>query len=72
MKDPYYAIRLIRRHGGVGSVVLAALMTGTAAIRLWSATGWFSVIPALVAGSITFLLLRSYVELVSLVFEKLN
>ena len=72
MKDPYFAIRLIRRHGEVGAVVVAILAAAGAGCLLWSTIGWPAVPVAVVLGGLVFIIARSYIELVSMVFEKLN
>lgn len=72
MKDPYFAIRLIRRHGGVGTALVALLIAASAGAILWPSVGILSVPVAVAIGALAFLVLRSYVELVSLVFERLN
>ncbi|MGD0505497.1 MAG: hypothetical protein ABSD02_22475 [Steroidobacteraceae bacterium] len=72
MIDQYFAMRLIRRHGSTGANVVAALATLAAAVLLWPATRWGAIPLALIVGSLAFIIGRSYVELVCMVFEKLN
>lgn len=72
MHDQYFAIRLIRRFGSRGAGVIAVVITIAAFALLWPPTGWLALPIAAAIGTLTFILARSYVELVSLVFEKLN
>jgi hypothetical protein len=72
MKDPYFAIRLIRQYGGIGAGIMAVFATAAAAGLLWASIGWMVVPVAAAVGALAFLVVRSYVELVSLVFERLN
>ncbi len=72
MNDQYFAMRLIRRHGGTGANVVAALAALASAALLWPATRWGAIPLALIVGGLAFIIGRSYVELVSMVFEKLN
>jgi hypothetical protein len=72
MTDQYFAMRLIRRHGSAGANVVAVLAAIAAGALLWPAIRWGAIPAALVAGALAFIIGRSYVELVSMVFEKLN
>lgn len=72
MSDQYFAMRLIRRHGAMGANVTAALAALASALLLWPVAGWEAILLALIVGGLAFIIGRSYVELVSMVFEKLN
>lgn len=72
MTDPYFAIRLIRRFGRHGASALSIMAMLAAGALLWQPAGWFALPVAAVIGVLIFLIAHSYVELVSLVFEKLN
>ncbi len=72
MTDRYFAIRLILRYGTAGAVVLAVGLFVGAAMLLWPALSWGALVPATLLGAILFLLGRSYVEIVSIVFSMVH
>ena len=72
MTDSFIAIKLILRYGSVGAVVLAVL-AGLATFGFsWSTIGWFSLGVALLVGALVLLIAKSYVELVSIVFQMVH
>ncbi|NMF96418.1 hypothetical protein GPA27_03285 [Aromatoleum toluolicum] len=72
MLDSFFAIRLILRYGTAAAVVLAVLCAVGGAFLFWPIIGWFAAPAALFAGGLTFLLCKSYVELVTIVFQMVN
>lgn len=72
INDSFFAIRLIIRYGNTASKVfalLAALLTG---FFLWADYSWWGVFAALPVAALVFLLVKSYVELINIVFHMLN
>jgi hypothetical protein len=72
MNDPFFAIRLLRRYGSFGAVGLALLVTGGLSWCLWVLIGWIAFALGAMVGALIFIIARSYVELVSMIFERLN
>lgn len=72
MTDGFIAIKLILRYGSVGAVVLAVLAGLATFGFLWSTIGWFSMGVALLVGALVLLIAKSYVELVSIVFQMVH
>ena len=72
MTDPFFAIRLLRRYGSAGTIALALLVAVGLGWLLWLPIGWLSFPLGTVAGALTFIVGRSYVEVVSMIFERLN
>lgn len=72
MTDSFVAIKLILRFGTVGAVVLAILIGLGALGSLWSTLGWFSIGVALLVAALVLLIGKSYVELVSIVFQMVH
>ena len=72
MKDPFFAIRLIRRYGSVGVIALALAVTVGISWGLWGTISWFAFPLAATIGALTFIIARSYIELLSMIFERLS
>ncbi|AYH43549.1 hypothetical protein [Azoarcus sp. DN11] len=72
MNDRFFAIRLILRFGTLGAWVISAAFGLSAAVLLWPAMGWMAPLVALLAAGLAFLLCKSYVELVSIVFSMVH
>jgi len=72
MSDSFFAIRLILRFGTAGAAVLAALVCVGTGLLLWSMIGWPALLTAPLVGGLVFLLCKSYVELVSIVFSMVH
>lgn len=72
MTDPFFAIRLLRRYGSAGTIGLALLVALALGWLLWWPIGWLAIPLAAVTGALTFIIGRSYVEVVSMIFERLN
>ena len=72
MTDGFIAIRLILRYGTLGAVVTALLVSLCALMFLWSTMGWFSIGVALAVGGLALLIAKSYVEIVSIVFQMVH
>jgi fumarate reductase flavoprotein subunit len=62
---------MIVRYGNVAAALLGPLTALIAAWPLWSTLGIASVPVALVAGGLVYILVRSYVEIVTLITEML-
>ncbi len=72
MKENFFALKLILRFGTIGAVVLAVLAgVGTLSLLL-PIIGLAALLAALAAGGLMFLLCKSYVELVSIVFQMVH
>lgn len=72
MTESFIAIKLILRYGTIGAVVLAILIGFGILGLLWSTIGWFSIGAALLVGALVLLIGKSYVELVSIVFQTVH
>lgn len=72
MLDSLIAIKLILRYGTIGAVVLAILISFGTACVFWSSIGWFAIALALLVGALALLIGKSYVELVSIVFQMMH
>lgn len=72
MTESFIAIKLILRYGTIGAVVLAILIGFGTLGLLWSTIGWFSIGVALLVGALVLLIGKSYVELVSIVFQMVH
>jgi hypothetical protein len=72
VEDSFFALRLIIRHGGLASVVFGVAACLISGFLFWGSIGWFAIIPALIIGALIFILCKSYVELVNVVFHMLN
>lgn len=72
MNDGYFAIRVILRFGATGAVVLGGITGLGVGFVLWSLIGWPVLLLAPLAGGLVFLLCKSYVELVSIVFSMVH
>lgn len=57
------------RFGAVGSILLAAL---AATILAWPGLGWGGLAVGLVVAPLAWLALKSYVELVSIIFQTVH
>ncbi|PZO09106.1 MAG: hypothetical protein DCF29_00400 [Alphaproteobacteria bacterium] len=66
------ALRLIMRFGAVGSILLAALAALAATILAWPGLGWGGLAVGLVVAPLAWLALKSYVELVSIIFQTVH
>ena len=72
MQDSFFAIRLILRYGNIAAIIFAlmgALVSGCVACGYVS---WFAFLIAPVAGGLIYILCKSYVELMYVVFHMLN
>lgn len=65
-------LRLILRYGRLGPLVVAVIVAIGIALLAWPLIGWGAPLAGLVAGSIGWLLLQSYVELISIIFQTVN
>ncbi len=72
MKDNFFAIRLILKYGVVGAVVIALLVGVGVTGFLWATLGWIALVPGLLLGGFAFLMGKSYVELVAIVFQMVH
>ncbi len=72
MQDKFFAIRLILRHGELGAILIAVISVVIAIGLLWSVIGWFSLPAGLLIGGLVFLLAKSYVEIVGIVFQMVH
>ena len=70
--DPYFVLRLIMRYGVVASIVLGVAGVAVSCLLLWSLTSWWSIPLAMLVGAFIFLLCKSYVEIVGVIFHMLN
>jgi hypothetical protein len=69
MTDRFFVIRIILRYGTSGAVVLGVLLGVGSAILLWPTISWAVVVVAPLIGGLAFLLCKSYVEIVTIVFS---
>jgi len=72
MEDSFFALRLIMRHGFLASIVFGVAACLISAFLFWSYIQWFAIIPGLIIGALVFILCKSYVELINVVFHMLN
>lgn len=69
--DNYPTLRLIKRHGRLGAIVISLAAGCLIALLAWTSIGMWALLGALVGGSLTFVIVASYVELVMLILEML-
>ncbi|MCK9505306.1 MAG: hypothetical protein M0Q95_14130 [Porticoccaceae bacterium] len=72
LDDSFFALRLIMRHGVVASIVFGVVACLVSGFLFWGHIQWFAIIPALIIGALVFILCKSYVELINVVFHMLN
>ena len=72
MMDSFFAIKLILRYGTAGAVALAVILGVCTLGFLWSMIGWPAIIVGLLAAGLAFLICKSYVELVAIVFQMVH
>jgi hypothetical protein len=71
-QDHFLAVRWILRYGFAASILLALGTGAMMAIWLWPTWGLLALPVALVATVLTFVLCKSYVEMVGIVFQMVN
>jgi hypothetical protein len=72
MHDRYFAIRLILRFGPVGAIVLAVLCgLGLGAVLL-PVSVWLALALPLPLATFAYVMFKSYVEMVSIVFSMVH
>lgn len=69
--EQFPVLNLITRYGRVAAIVLAVLACALSLWLLLGPLGWVAAIGALAIGGLTFIIARSYVELVVLITEML-
>ena len=69
--ENYPVLRLIKRHGRLGALVVALAVACLIAGLTWVSIGPLALLAALVGGGIVFVGILSYVELVTLTLEML-
>lgn len=67
--DRFPILRLILRHGRLGAMLLSAACAVIAPLLAWSSLGWFALFTAPPALVVSYVLLKSYVEIVQIVSE---
>lgn len=72
MNDRYFAIRLILRFGAIGAIVLALLCGIGIAVLLWPFNVWLALALPLPTAALAYVMFRSYVEIVSIVFSMVH
>jgi hypothetical protein len=71
-QDHYLAVRWILRYGFAASLLLSLAAGAGATYWLWPSWGLFALPVALVITVLTFVLCKSYVEMVGIVFQMVN
>lgn len=66
------ALRFILRHGAKGAFFLAFLLAIGVTWLCWALVGWGAPVVGLVVAPLAWLFLKSYVELVSIIFQTVN
>jgi hypothetical protein len=72
MNDRYFAIRLIPRFGPVGALVLAALCGLGVGAALLSVNLWLALVLPIPLAAFAYVMFKSYVEMVSIVFSMVH
>ncbi|MCK9283276.1 MAG: hypothetical protein M0P39_03235 [Rhodocyclaceae bacterium] len=70
--DRFPALRLILRFGGTAAIILAVLIGAGITGLLWSMLGWPALFIGLAAAALSYILVKSYVEIVSIVTEMVH
>ena len=66
------ALRFILRHGAIGAVIIALILAAGATWLSWALVGWGAPVVGVVVAPLAWLFLKSYVELVSIIFQTVN
>ncbi len=66
-RETYPAIHFIRRHGAVLAVILGMLVGAAGLAATLAGAGWWWTLAGIAAGGLTFLLMKSYCELVRVI-----
>lgn len=67
--DRFLILRLILRHGRLGAMVLSLACALIVPLLAWSSLGWFALITAPPTLLVSYVLLKSYVEIVQIISE---
>jgi hypothetical protein len=70
--DRFPALRLILRFGRLGATIVAVILTAAAGFILWSSLGWFVCVVAPFVFALSYVLAKSYVEIVQIVTEMVH
>lgn len=67
--DRFRTLRLILRFGAVGAVAVSVFVAVVLGALLWPMFGWLAVPVTLACAAVTWLAVRSYVEIIAIVME---
>lgn len=65
-------LRLILKYRRFGPTVVALILAAGVTLIAWPLIGWAALLAGVVAGPLAWLLLQSYVELISIIFQTVN